>query len=150
MGERGENVARYELHTPSSFQGGNTVCGGKKNSASISGCVSRNISGIVRSSTFSCRTRNIAGISQSEARLHFQMALSLPDEGKFAFIEILLFHPWIWDSSMDNYQSRNRACKSCVHIIIIIIIIIVVISIARHLIDKDEHTALYRISQIYR
>ena len=34
--------------------------------------------------------------------------------------------------------------------IIIMIIIIVVISIARNLIDKDEHTTLYKIGQTYK
>ena len=44
------------------------------------------------------------------------MALCMTDADKFAFIEMLRAHPWIWDCNMEDYKNRNRARDSYISI----------------------------------
>ena len=55
---------------------------------------------------FSCRAHSVAGISQSEATWHFQRGYRHSDEDNV--VEMLQFHAWIWISSREYYQNRNR------------------------------------------
>lgn len=59
---------------------------------------------------------NAVGISKQETNWYFYNDPLLVNEDKFAFIEMLVFHLWIWDSSIKDYHNRNGAPKSYISI----------------------------------
>ena len=64
-------------------------------------------------SSFSCRARNIAGISQSHVSRHFLNGALLVGRRQ---IEKPQSHLWIWNSSMEGYDTRNAARESYISI----------------------------------
>ena len=119
-------------HVQMSFLGGKCVLRAWKNfTASIAGCVLRNISGIVARS-ISCRACKIAGISLLEESWHFKNGPFLSDQDKLAFIEMLQSQPktdlelrfggqpqqrswelYLCSSNIGNEMTGELGCKLC-------------------------------------